>query len=174
MLTRRDVLLAGLPSLGLTAAGAARATDFDVSPWPADQPLPATRFDGLDGKVWRIEELRGRVVLLNFWATWCAPCRAEMPSLQQLAELYGPEKLLVIAINFQEGPRRIRQYAQAGGLTLPVALDRDGAIARAFGVKVFPTTIVIDARGRPRQRVRGEMDWSGRAAAALVEPLLPR
>lgn len=149
----------------------ARAASFDVTRWPPGLAVPPLQAMDLQGKVWRLADLRGRAVLLNFWATWCPPCRAEMPSLQQLAEIYGTDKLVVLAVNVQEGPRRINQYVQASGLNLPVLLDSSGDIARQWGATVLPTTILIDVEGRPHQRIRGEMDWTGREAAALVEPL---
>lgn len=117
-------------------------------------------------------EFQGKPLLLNFWATWCPPCRAEMPTLQQLAEIYGPEQLQVLAVNVGEGPRRIARYVQASGLNLTVLLDTHSEIAKAWEASALPTTYLIDAQGRPRQRVRGELDWTGREAAALVEPLL--
>jgi len=126
----------------------------------------------MQGKRWRLSELRDRVVLINFWATWCEPCRAEMPTLQQLAEFYGEDKLVVLAVNFKESLRKITQYVQGSGLTLTVLPDVEGEMARQWGATVFPTTILIDGKGKPRQRIRGEVDWTGRAAAALVEPLL--
>jgi thiol-disulfide isomerase/thioredoxin len=151
---------------------AARAQGYEAKRWPPGLPVPPLQATDLQGKVWRLADLRGRAVLLNFWATWCEPCRIEMPTLQQLAELYGPEQLLVLAINFKESPRKITQYVQASGMNLPVLLDPNGDIARQWGATVFPTTILIDADGKPRQRVRGEVDWTGRDAAAMVEPLL--
>lgn len=166
---RRDLL--GL-TLATLAGPALAQRGYDVTPWPGRQPAPALRALDLQGKTWTLADLRGRAVLLNFWATWCPPCRAEMPSLQQLAEIYGPEQLLVLAVNVGEGPRRITQYLQSSGLNLTVLLDPQSEAARAWGASVLPTTILIDAEGRPRQRVRGEVDWSGREAAALVEPLL--
>ena len=162
--------------LGLTLATLAGPTlaqrGYDVTPWPANRPAPALRALDMRGKTWTLAELRGRAVVLNFWATWCPPCRAEMPSLQQLAEIYGPDQLLVLAINVGEGPRRITQYLQSSGLNLTVLLYPQSEAAKAWGANVLPTTILIDAEGRPRQRVRGEVDWSGREAQALVEPLL--
>jgi thiol-disulfide isomerase/thioredoxin len=150
----------------------ARAASFDVTRWPAGLAVPPLQALDLQGKVWRLSDLRGRAVLLNFWATWCPPCLVEMPSLQQLADIYGPDKLVVLAINFREGPRRVTQHVKSTGMSLPVLLDPSGDIARQWGANVFPTSILIDAEGRPRQRVRGEVDWTGREAAALVEPLL--
>lgn len=159
-------------TLGALAAPAHAQRGYDVSPWPAGRAAPPLQALDMQGQTWTLERLRGRAVLLNFWATWCPPCRAEMPSLQQLAEIYGPEQLKVLAINVGEGPRRIAQYLQSSGLELTVLLDPKSEISRAWGASVLPTTILIDAEGRPRQRVRGELDWSGRAAMGLVEPLL--
>jgi thiol-disulfide isomerase/thioredoxin len=172
-LPRRQALKR-LTACAATAVGLlplARAEGYDVTRWPPGLATPPLQATDLQGKVWRLADLRGRAVLLNFWATWCEPCRVEMPTLQQLAEIYGPEKLVVLAINFREGPRRITQYVQATGMNLPVLLDASGEIARQWGANVFPTTILIDSAGQPRQRVRGEVDWTGRGAASLVEPL---
>ena len=150
----------------------ARAEGYEVSRWPPGLAVPPLQANDLQGKTWHLADLRGRAVLLNFWATWCEPCRVEMPSLQQLAEIYGADKLVVLAVNFREGARKITQYVQATGMSLPVLLDTSGEIARQWGANVFPTTILIDTDGRPRQRIRGEVDWTGLEAAALVEPLL--
>jgi hypothetical protein len=95
-----------------------------------------------------------------------------MPSLQQLAQSYAPDTLQVLALNVGESPARIVQYLRSSGLQLNVLLDPMKEAARAWGASVLPTTILIDPEGRPRQRVRGELDWSGREAMALVEPLL--
>ncbi len=142
---------------------------FQVLPWAG--PLAALDLPDTTGKRWRAADLQGRPVLLNFWASWCEPCRAEMPSLQALAELYGPDKLLVLAINFKEPPARALRFAQSTGVTLPVLLDTQGLLARQWGVKVFPTTLLIDARSRPKSRVQGEVDWTGQAAARLLAAL---
>ena len=111
-------------------------------------------------------------MLLNFWASWCEPCRAEMPSLQQAAALHGAGKLLVLAINFKEKPDTALRFAEQAGITLPVLLDVDGRAARRWDVRIFPTTLTLDRRGRPRHRVRGEMDWTGQAAQKLIAGLL--
>lgn len=162
--------LAGLATLAARPAGAATEPAYDVSPWQGAVP-PLQAVD-TQGKTWRLSDLRGRVVLLNFWASWCEPCRAEMPTLQQIADFYGPDKLLVLAINFKEHPTRAIQFAARTGLSLPVLLDPQGQTARAWGVKVFPTTVLVDRQGLPRQRVQGELDWTGAAAAQWIEALL--
>ncbi|MCZ8253996.1 MAG: TlpA disulfide reductase family protein [Hylemonella sp.] len=159
-------------ALGTAALPALAQRGYDVTPWPAGRAAPPLSALDMQGQTWTLERLRGRAVVINFWATWCPPCRAEMPSLQQLAEIYGPEQLQVLAVNVGEGPRRIAQYLQSSGLELTVLLDPKSEAAKAWGATVLPTTLLIDTEGRPRQRVRGEVDWSGREAQALVEPLL--
>lgn len=143
---------------------------YEVVPWTG--PLTAFALVDTTGKTWRPADLRGRAVLLNFWASWCEPCRAEMPTLQQIADLYGEDKLLVLAINFKEPAARALQFVKTTGVTLPVLLDLDGKVARGWGVKVFPTTLMIDPTGRPRQRVTGEVDWTSPAAEKLIAGLL--
>lgn len=95
-----------------------------------------------------------------------------MPTLQQLAEFHGAQRLAVLAINFKEPQASAARFARNTALSLPVLLDPQGAVAKAWAVKVFPTTVLIDRNGRPRWRVRGEMDWTGREAQVLVDGLL--
>jgi thiol-disulfide isomerase/thioredoxin len=143
---------------------------YEVSRWSG--PVSAFSLVDTTGKTWSLADLRGRAVLLNFWASWCEPCRAEMPTLQQVADLYGPDKLLVLAINFKEPAARAIQFAKTTGVTMPVLLDTDGLAARQWGVKMFPTTLMLDSRGQPRQRVKGEVDWTSSAAEKLIAGLM--
>ena len=171
-LSRRRALcaVAGWPFLQPAMAQGLTGPAYEVSPWAG----PVAGFELLDtsGKTWRATDLRGRAVLLNLWASWCEPCRAEMPTLQQVADFYGADRLLVLAINFKEPAARALRFAATTGVTLPVLLDTDGKAARRWGVKVFPTTLAIDSRGQPRHRVQGEVDWTGSAAEKLITGLL--
>lgn len=157
-------------------AGAALAQEpapsagYDVQPWAARKPVPALQATDLHGQVWRLADLRGKVVLINFWASWCEPCRAEMPSLQRLGEQH-PHDLLVLAVNFKESTPVVQQFVQRTGLALPVLQDPQGAMARAWGVAIFPSTVLIGADGRVRSVLRGELDWTGADAARLLQPL---
>jgi thiol-disulfide isomerase/thioredoxin len=148
---------------------AARAAD--IVRWPARQAAAPLDAVDLSGRAWNLPALRGRAVLLNFWASWCEPCRAEMPTLQQLADFYGDDRLAVLALNFKEAPAVAARFAARTQLKLPVLLDPSGDNARRWQVKVFPTTILIGSDGRPRWRVRGEMDWTSQEAGRLVEGL---
>lgn len=154
-----------IATLTLLAAVAATAP-------AAASPAPDFTLKTLDGPALRLAEQRGQVVLVNFWASWCAPCLVEMPSLQALARRHGPEQLVVLAVNFKESAPTAQRFVQRTGLDLPVLLDPHGAIARQWQARVFPTTVLVAADGRVQALVRGELDWTGPQAAALVEPLL--
>lgn len=169
-LARRTLLRAGAAAL-LAQAPAARAS-FEVRPWPPSRAVPPLSLSDLDGRTWSLAALHGRPVVLNFWATWCEPCRAEMPSLDLMALKHERDGLVVLTINFRESAPTIRRFLDAVPLSLPVLLDRDGAAARAFAVAVFPTTLMVSRRGRPLAEVRGEVDWTGADGRALVESLI--
>jgi thiol-disulfide isomerase/thioredoxin len=133
---------------------------FDKSRWPANAPTPTLDVVDLQGKVWSAQDLAGHVVALNFWATWCAPCKEELPTLQTLHDIRD-DKTLVLAVNVREPSMRVARYVQATGLTLPVLLDPKGELAKRWGVSVFPTTVLLAPDGQARWRVMGDVDWSG-------------
>ena len=156
---------AGRPAHAQSLTGQA----YEVTPWSG--PLSGLGLVDITGKTWHWPDLQGRAVLLNFWASWCEPCRAEMPTLQQVADLYGADKLLVLAVNFKESAARALQFAKTTGIKLPVLLDSAGRAAGQWGVKVFPTTLMLDNRGQARHRVKGEVDWTSSAPGKLIEGL---
>jgi thiol-disulfide isomerase/thioredoxin len=146
--------------------------DPSPRPWPNRQPTPPLELPTSEGRPWSLADARGQVVVLNFWASWCEPCRAEMPSLELLATRHQARGLRVMAVNFRETDGAVQRFVQQTGLDLPILRDRDGAAAQAWGVRVFPTTIVIDRRGRAAFSVVGEADWTGAAAQARLAPVL--
>ena len=170
----RFLVLAGVTCALLLAGAVAHAQGNEVQPWARGKPVPQLEGVDLKGRTWKLADLRGKAVLINFWASWCEPCRAEMPSLQTLAELYGPDKLVVLAVNFKEGTAAAQRFVQRSDLQLPVLLDPFGQTARQWGATAFPTTVLISADGQVRGLVRGEVDWTGAQAARLVEPLFKR
>jgi thiol-disulfide isomerase/thioredoxin len=169
----RKLVLTCLAMAAILFVPVAHGEDYEVLPWPTRKPVPALSGTDLQGKSWRLSALRGKAVLINFWASWCEPCRAEMPSLDTLAQFFGPEKLVVLAVNFKESPSVVLRTVKAANIGLPVLLDPEGRIAREWGATVFPTTVLVAADGRVRGIVRGEVDWSGLQAGKLVTPLMP-
>ena len=173
-LSRRKLLKAALlSSAALPLAARSQGLTgpaFEVSKWATATP-PTFELLDITGKTWRLADLKGRPALLNFWASWCEPCRAEMPTLQQIADLYGVDKLSVLAINFKEPAARAIRFAKTTGVGLPVLLDTDGKAAQKWGVKVFPTTLMMDRTGSARLRVTGEVDWTSPAAEKLIASL---
>ncbi len=140
--------------------------------WPTGRPTPDFSLDGGDGPTLSLASLRGSPVLLNFWASWCEPCRTEMPSLELLETRHRQTGLRVLAINFRETDATVRRFVEQTGLSLTVLRDRDGGVAKAYGVRIYPTTVAIDASGRARFMVIGEVDWLGAAAAGWLRPIL--
>lgn len=117
-------------------------------------------------------DLRGKVVLMNFWASWCAECRPEMPVLERLHREFAAQGFAVIGINAREGSEAIRRYASELGLTFPLVLDRDGTINALYGVVGLPTTFIVGRDGRAVALAVGPREWASTPARALIQALL--
>lgn len=120
----------------------------------------------LEGERIRLSELLGEVLVLNFWATWCAPCEVEMPSLQALHERLRSEGLRVLAVNFDEAPTKVEAFSDRLQLTFPVLLDPGGEVQRMYRVYGYPTTFIVDREGVIRYRHVGLMA-EGQAASYM-------
>ncbi|HEX2540044.1 MAG TPA: TlpA disulfide reductase family protein [Caldimonas sp.] len=169
---RRGVLRAGSVAL-LGACGLRRAVAAHVvRPWLAGRPVPPLDLVDLDGKRWRLDALAGKVVVLNFWATWCEPCRTEMPSLEAMAARRAGSGVSVLTVNYKEPPEVIRAFLAKLPLKLPILLDPDGDATFDWTPRVFPSTVLIGRNGQPSQVVLGDLDWSGPEANALLDPLV--
>jgi thiol-disulfide isomerase/thioredoxin len=140
---------------------------FDKTAWPTNMATPKIEAIDLQGKAWTSAELTGKVVVLNFWATWCAPCKDELPTLQTLHDI-SDAQTVVLTINVREPAARAERYMQSTGMTFPVISDAKGELAKRWGVTVYPTTILIAPNGQARWRVVGDVDWSGPQANAWL------
>jgi thiol-disulfide isomerase/thioredoxin len=141
-----------------------------VSP-PADPPDVA--FTTPDGAAHHLSDFKGRGMVVNMWATWCAPCVAEMPSLEALSKALAPHDIAVLPLSSDRGgAAAVQAWYQAHDITaLPVLLDPKGTLARAFNARGIPTTIVINTQGQVVARIEGAADWSAPEAQALIRKL---
>lgn len=137
-------------------------------------PAPALALSDLQGKRHRLEDYRGKVVLVNFWATWCAPCREEMPSIGRLKSALAGRPFEVLAVNLAEPEARIRAFIAQVPMAFPVLLDHDMNVAKAWGARALPATYIIGPDGRIRYHYRGELDWSKESVRKRISGLLPR
>lgn len=142
--------LAGFALVACAAAAQAATVPGAMAP---DFTLKA-----LNGPNLRLQEHRGQVVLVNFWATWCAPCRREMPHLNKLAEKYGKSGFLLLGVNVDDDARKAADAAASYGLKFPVLFDTDKFVSKAYDLKTMPSTVVIDRNGRVRYLHRGYQD----------------
>lgn len=135
--------------------------------------LPETEFTGRDGNAHSFADYEGKVILVNFWATWCAPCREEMPSLDALqAELGGEDFEVVTIATGRNPPEKIDKFFEETGVeNLPVLLDPKQKLARGMGVVGLPVSVLIDREGNEIARLIGDADWSGDEAKEVIRQL---
>jgi thiol-disulfide isomerase/thioredoxin len=143
----------------LMAAMSFAAAAGDLKSWTGGATPPLVLKD-LSGKEHRLDDYRGKVVVINFWATWCEPCREEMPSLNRLKVQMADTPFAILAVDMGEGEARIKAFLEKTPVDFPVLLDRDSAVSKAWKVRVLPTTLVLDPESRIRYMVIGELDWS--------------
>lgn len=137
-------------------------------------PLPELRFTLADGTARTLADYAGTGVVLNMWATWCAPCVAEMAALDDLARKLSDSGATVLALSSDRGGAPVvdRFYREHGIRTLAVLLDPRGEVSRAVGVRGIPTTLLINRDGQERGRVEGTVDWSAAASVETVRKLI--
>lgn len=145
---------------------------LNLSGYPSVMQPP--EFSGLtaDGQKVSLAGLSGRVVLLNFWATWCLECRSEMSAFERLHREFSAQGLAVVGINARERTSTIREYAKELGLTFPLISDPTGKINSAYGVIGLPTTFLIGRSGRAVALAIGPREWGGKPARAIMQALL--
>jgi len=134
---------------------------------------PDFRLDALDGRSVSLSELRGNVVLVHFWATWCPPCVEEIPSLDRLSRSLPGEGFQVLAVSVDEGGApAVKSFLERKGLTLPVLLNPDRSVAAGYGTFKFPETYLVDRNGIVRYKIIGAANWDNPAAVKVIKELL--
>lgn len=138
--------------------GAALALSAGFAGSAAPSSAPDFTLRTADGRNLRLQELRGQVVMVNFWASWCAPCRVEMPHLNRLADKYRSSGFTLLGVNVDDDPKNATAAAAKMGVRFPVLLDGDKRVVKLYDVATMPSTILIDRDGRIRYLHRGYRD----------------
>jgi len=126
------------------------------------QLAPDFALEDLQGNTVRLSDFRGKKVLVNFWATWCPPCRAEMPHLQKFYEDYRSQGVVVLGVNLtptEKNPDRVQKFAKEQHLTFPIVLDKEGTVKNTYRVVAYPTTFLLDTGGVIRETFHGPMQY---------------
>jgi peroxiredoxin len=154
----------------LTAMGAYSPADSDKSPPVIEKAADFSLKDPRGGAV-SLSSMRGKVVLLNFWATWCPPCISEMPSLNKLYQELRPRGFEVVAVSLDKSAENVREYVSKKGFKFLVLIDESNTVSRRYKVFSTPTTFLIDRKGNIVERFYGEYDWQDPDVKAKIEKL---
>jgi len=160
-----QVIFAGMLASMVHAAGTLQPTE-------THEPGPDFNLADLKGASHTLSEYRGKVVLVNFWASWCVPCVTEMPGMQRLQQALEDQPFEILAINVSESENRVREFIKRMNLNLRILLDSNGEVFRAWNGKVLPTSYLLDGSGRIRYRVVGPMEWDSEEARKIIEVLI--
>ena len=171
MLFTVSLVLVGTPVLADTVES---ALSYQFSPVTPLIAAPDFTLEDMDGESYKLHDYRGKVVLINFWATWCPPCRKEMPALEALYKKLGGDSFAVLAVNQWEDPDHV--FAYTGELnvfpTFPILFDPESKISADYGVKGLPTSFLIDTKGRLAYRAIGGRDFDHPEVERLIRELL--
>ena len=161
-------LLAGL-ALGLGLTTGAYAAGFESR---AATPAPALKARDMSGASKTLADYRGKVVVLNFWASWCPPCLREMPSMERLRVKMKGQPLEIVALASAEGPDDVKAFLSKMQLGFPILLDADGSNTQRWKVFALPTSFLLDRQGRVRYVLTGPTEWDEGEALKIIETML--
>jgi peroxiredoxin len=159
--------------LGALFAGCSR--EKAEAPATVGSPAPDFTLRDLAGHEVRLADLRGNVALVNFWATWCPPCREEIPSMLRLNRAMAGKPFRMLAISIDEGGKQaVEAYLSKDGAALPVLLDTDSKIGKRYGITGVPETFIIDRKGVIMKKVIGPLAWDDPAVVKFIEDAFTR
>jgi thiol-disulfide isomerase/thioredoxin len=164
-----QIVIAGLLACLLSSVASAGGT---LQPF-GDQGI-ARDFSLVDikGTSHTLADYRGKIVIINFWASWCPPCIHEMPGMQRLQEKLAGQPFVILPINVGEKKYRVWKFVKLINFTLPVPLDTRSKVFADWGASILPTSFLLDTEGRIRYRVQGDLDWDSEEVISLIEELL--
>ncbi|QCU90049.1 TlpA family protein disulfide reductase [Thiomicrorhabdus sediminis] len=126
----------------------------------------------INGKAVQFKDKQGKVILLNFWASWCGPCVKEIPSMNRLAQSFSEDKFEIVSLNFRETPQTIKDFMQQVQVDFPVLMDLDGKVSDAYQIFAFPSSFLLDAKGNIRYSVNTAIEWDEAEVKAVIEALI--
>jgi peroxiredoxin len=133
---------------------------------------PNFKVSALDGRRMSLKDVRGKIVLLNFWTTWCEACIREMPALDQLYLDFQNDALALLAVNLRESPAKVEAFRNTHRINFPILLDRTGEMSDAYGVLAIPATLILDREGMTIGKTTGARDWTSAPARRFIHELL--
>ena len=164
------IAAASASTFGYAASGVSVGQRGMVKP---GEPAPNFQLRDMNGRVVALSDLRGKVVLLNFWATWCGPCRIEMPAMERLYRTYDRKDFEILAVSTDaQGVAVTRPFQQENKLTFPILHDADFRVGLSYGARTLPMTFMVDREGIVRQHIFGARDWEAPEAHQLIEMLM--
>ncbi len=162
-------------ALGLSKPAAATSHDFQVlglQPPKEEVEAPDFTLKDLNGKKVQLRDFRRKVIFLNFFATWCVPCRLEMPAMERLSKAYKDKGLVVLAVDIKESAKTVRTFLQELKVSFPALLDADGSVAFTYGIRPLPATYLIGRNGKILWRAFGAREWDNAASRQYFSRLL--
>jgi len=160
-------------SIYLVSAGSLRPQEEPAAEVAVGGQAPDFTLTDMEGRSVNLAALRGKVVLVNFWATWCPPCRAEMPSMEKLYHLLKDEDFVMLAINIEaDGQQTVARFLEKNRHSFPILLDSKGDVQKRYGVYKFPETFVIRKDGIIDDKVIGAFDWAHPETVAYFRELI--
>jgi peroxiredoxin len=154
-------------------AGCSKDNEAVVTKAELNKPAPDFTLVDLHGKTWQLSSLRGKVVFINFWATWCPPCLEEMPSMQELHENMTNAPFQMLAILSNDKPEFAQLMVDKSGLTFPILIDPESETSTHYGLTGVPETFIVDPQGILREKFLGPRPWNSQGALDMIKKYLP-
>ena len=133
---------------------------------------PNFTLQSLDGEPITLNDLKGKVILLNFWATWCHPCIEEMASIERIYRKYQDKGFIVLGIDIMEKPEKVKKYVMENNITFPILLDTKGEVKRKYRVSGIPSTYLVNKAGMLIAKVLGEREWDNDTVCSILDELI--
>lgn len=175
---RRAVLCTAM-WLGVLALVITAPVRAQVDPWKSlgiirlpGELAPDFTLPSLDGESITLSDLRGRIVFINFWTTWCPPCKQEMASLERLYRKFKDRGFTILAVDIMEGSETVEKFVRKNGLSFPILLDTKGEVSERYMATAIPSTFIVDKDGKIIGKLFGAREWDGEHAEALLGELL--